>query len=122
MILLLFLLLFSRTVYASDYELYAVPRPDGVTIVTYYPGSIDSIEDVMRKYGFSELPYKKINESDKPADRKDRKYWKLSGNKVIVDEAKKQLEASESLSKDLRRKAVLDKLKITEDERKDLLA
>lgn len=114
-------------------QMYAVERDDGgISIVTYEDGSKDSLADVLKDMGlmYSFDPHKiyAISKSDLPADRADRRYWKLNkvgiGPRVLIDTDKKQADIdrkkNEKILKKQKRDVVLGKLNITESELKDL--
>lgn len=99
-------------------ERYMVEKPDGGVAIVYVEG--ESIESVLEKNQMTGWDYREINDEDIPASRADRNYWKFdSGSKkVVVDTAKKaQVEQEKSAKKE----AVLAKLKITEQEARDLI-
>lgn len=103
--LIFILVLFSSfPVFAED---YAVETPDGVAIITYIPGSTDTIEDVVRANGFTSFPVRFIERKDIPNDHSDQKYWKLSGNRIVVDAAKKQADLDAKAAREARKKALL---------------
>lgn len=108
-----FLLLFvCSTVYAGD--VYISEKADGTVRQTYYVGgSQDSISDVLRDIGVSEAV--KVKDTDLP-DRKDDKYWKLQGDSVVVDEGLKLVDIENKAKEEKDKKAVLAKLKISEEE------
>lgn len=123
MILILGLILFPSVVFSDvATDKYMVERPDGgVTVIYYVSGSKDSIEDVIKSYGLSGLPYQKVNASDIPATRIDRKYWKKSGNSMGIDTVKRQSDIDAKTAKEAEKDAVLTKLKISKDEFKKLV-
>ena len=114
-LILVFLLLISGISYASDSELYLVERPDGgVSVLQYFPGSKDSLQDVLRDMGFSGYPIERISKNDLPTNRADRKYWKRGVlNKIEIDTAKKTADQVAEAAKDARKKTLL---KMTDSE------
>lgn len=113
--------LLSSKLYAEE-EIYSVQRDDGgVSIVHYNPASKDSLEDVLRESGLDGLFARKISASDLPASKADREFWKASGKKVVVDQAKKQQSEAEKSQKEIEKQAVLAKLKISKNEADALL-
>jgi len=122
-LILFFFILISKICFANvQTEKYVVEKPDGsVVVVHYFPGSSDTIFDVLRANGFEGLPTVKIKDSDILASREDRKYWKRSGDKIIVDQIKKQKDLTLESQQTAKKEAVLGKLKISEQELKDVL-
>lgn len=109
----------SKALYAV--ESYAVERTDGgVSIVNYFEGSNDTLDDVLRDIGLSGRPIERISKADMPADRTDRNFWKLSGKKVVVDTVKKQAALDAKAQKDAEADSVLSKLKISRQEAQKL--
>jgi hypothetical protein len=109
------LFLFPTVLFAS--EKYAVERPDGgVSIIHYQPSSSEPIEEVIHSLGFDGLPIRKVNDSDIPSERTDRKYWTVLGKKIVVDTATKQADLDAKAQKQAQKEAVLVKLKITQAE------
>jgi len=95
-------------------ETYAVKHPTGeVSIVYYIEGSQDSVEDVLKSSNLSGLPAVKVDSVDIPADRADRKYWKVQGSKVVIDGLKK---AEDQTKKAAEKNEKLQLLKMTEEQ------
>lgn len=98
-------------------EKYAVQRPDGgVSIVYYFPGSNDTLDDVLRSQGLDNLPIAIVKDSDLPATREFREAWVKQGSKIREDAVKKQEIIAEETQKQEEKQAVLEKLKISEEE------
>lgn len=98
-------------------EKYAVKKPDGsVVVVLYEPSSRDSLTDVLRSAGLSQYPVIGIKESDYKSDRSDRDFWTMQGRSIVTDEVKKQEAEEIETAKKEEKQAVLDKLKITQEE------
>lgn len=119
LLLVLFLIIFSKTTYANT-EMYAVEKDDGsVALVKYYPGSRDSLQEVLSEFGFVDKPIKKISVSELP-DLNDRLYWVFDNTdpdkKIKIDLAKKQADLDKKAQEELEKNAVLEKLKITKEE------
>lgn len=95
----------------------------------------------MTKYGYSDedafiawymnkispgTSFTVVNESEIPQtngqwDKSDREFWKLNGNKVEVDQVKKQAKEAEKAQKEADKNAVLAKLKISKEELQKLI-
>jgi len=100
-------------------EMYSVDRDDGgVSIIHYKEGSRDSLDDVIKELGFEGMFIRRITEI--PNDRSDREFWAMSGKKIVIDNVKKQASINEKLNERMKRDAVLNKLKLSEDEAKSL--
>lgn len=96
-------------------EKCAVQRPDGgITVIEYIDGSSDSISDVLSEFGYDGKECVQVKSI--PSNRKDREFWKIEGNSIVVDSIKKQEKAVRDAEESLSRDAVLDKLKISKDE------
>lgn len=108
-------LLASQYSYASNVEFYVVEKTDGtVAIIHYLTGSFDSIQDVIRDLGYEARPIEKVNKGDLPPTQTDRLYWKMNpspmGNRVIVDNVKKQLAEDARNAKNNTRKTARQKM------------
>lgn len=120
-LILILIVIFPFNAFALDEELYAVDQPDGsVTYYHYFLNSRDSLEESLRGAGLQGLPFRRIFLSDIPQDSSgkkiDRKYWKRSGSKILVDSTKKQDDLDAQSEKEIEKEAVLSKLKITKKE------
>lgn len=121
---LLFISLFSQSIasYAQSEEIYLIEKPDGtVAVHHYFIGSKDTLEDAINNAGLSGLPMKNITQSDIPASKEDRKYWKKNtgiGKAITIDLVKKQADIDLKTAQDAQKAALLTKLKITEEEAK----
>ena len=62
-----------------------------------------------------------VDESDIPMSRANRNFWKIQNGKVVVDEAKVEEKRQKESEKQAKRSAIFSKLKISEDELKELL-
>ena len=82
---LLSFILIPSAVYANTYAVNDDSEA-GVKIVRVIDGNI---EEELAKIGLSGKPYFEISESSLPP-REDRKYWKIQGNTVVVDETAKK--------------------------------
>ena len=120
-LIFVFFIVFSSNVYNIYADTYAVERPDGgVSIIYYNEGASDSLESVINDLGFKGFPIKKVDVSDLPPDRSNRKYWKLNdipvGKKIIIDSVKKQVDLDAQAQKEIEKDAVFTKLKISRAE------
>jgi len=98
-------------------------RPDGGTSITYYNDS-DDYNKIVSQHITSNggTILKEVDgEIEKPANREHRDCWKLSGSKIEVDSIKVAAKLAKVADKANKRSAILVKLKITEDEAKELL-
>lgn len=84
MILLLLLILFCPLAHA-DWETYALEMPDGSVTIQSLDSTVEDINSVISKNGYSPLSISRIKQSDLPANRVDREFWKKQGNRIIVD-------------------------------------
>lgn len=115
-ITVLFLFLFSSTLFAEVIP-YVIEREDGGVSVLYYDtGSPYSADEEIKRIGFGSRPYKQISLSDIPVKDENRKYWKVSGKKIVIDEDKKNADLYEKALKEAEKDAVLMKLNITAEE------
>jgi hypothetical protein len=101
------------------YEKYAFQDSEGVHIVTIYDET-STIEKELEKIGKSGANAILIKDENIIATRADRKYWKLNGSNIVVDVEKKQNDLDAIALQKAKRDAVLEKLKITEEELKSL--
>lgn len=116
---IMFALVFLFSFPCFAVQRYAVEREDGgVSIVNYYGG--EPLESVLTDLGFWGRPIYRIKDGDLPEGRVDRNYWKINdlpfGSQVVIDSNKKNAEKEEKNKEKQDRKAVLDKLKISEKE------
>lgn len=117
--LTLSLYMFFRLLFAE--EIYMVENPDGtVEVVHYLEGSSKSLSQVMKDSGLEGRQAIKINPSDIPPTRADRKYWKKAVDKIGIDAAKKASDESEKQQKETDIDTVLTTLKITREDFKKL--
>ena len=84
-------------------------------IANYFENSKDSLQDFLNSQGLGGLPYSKVDPQTFPS-REDRRFWKKSGNSVIVDEVKKQAFIDAENAKESEKDSVLKKLKISKKE------
>ena len=111
--ILLILLLISGTAFA---ETYTVEKPDGSLVIAhYFENSQDTLEEFLESLGLEGLPVSRIDPSTFPP-REDRKYWKKSGNNIVIDTVKKQADLDAEAAKQAEKDAVLTKLKISREE------
>jgi len=121
-IIFIFSLFFGSTfAYA---EKYLVERPDGsVAIINYLGGSNDSFADVVRDLGFTGFPIERLDESDLPATREDRKYWRLNavpiGAKIKIDTAAKATDQAQEATDLARRNTLATKMGVTPAEMRE---
>lgn len=116
-LILLFIFCFELFSIAAETEKFAVQMPNGnVTIVHYLKGSQETLEDVMRSFGYQNYPYFQVADADIPQDKKDRKYWKIQGRKVVIDTAKKQADLDAVAAKEAEKDAVFEKMKVSREE------
>lgn len=113
--------LFCSTAFA---DLYVGEKKDGrIAQVNYVQGSSDSLTEVEAELEFIPGSLVKVSESELP--KEEIKYWKLSGGRIVVDRAKKDLDdETKAIAKQAKKdakQAVLDKLNITKAELKALL-
>lgn len=114
------LFLACSAVYAEENEVYIVDLPDGgVSVVYYFPGSEDTIEDVLKSQGKGGYPFRRL-QGALPA-REDRDAWVRKGKKIVVDIDKKEEKVAEREKRKADKAAALAKLKISEKELKDAL-
>lgn len=119
-LLFLFIIcLFSKNGFSKN---YLVEKPDGsVAVIQYVEGSNDSLMDVIHANGFDGYPIEELNVTDIPQTREDRKYWKKGlVSKIEIDQDKKDADLLKTQQDLAEKAAVLEKLKITEDEAKAL--
>lgn len=97
---------------------FVIEKPDGtVAIVHYLQGSGRSLENILEEQGLSNFPIYQISDSElNKLDRKDRKYWKKKGNKIVVDTDMKLEDLNAETAKEEAKEAVLKKLKISKEE------
>lgn len=62
-----------------------------------------------------------VDKANVPKERIDRKYWKLQDGEIVTDEMKKYDDYVKDQQKIARKNTVLQKLKITEEDLKDVL-
>lgn len=120
-ILLLLFLIFSPT--ASFAEKYVIEHPDCESGLCF--ADIDSGEDAaffeyLNTSVYTDYPVYAVKDGDFPTDKKDRKYWKRIGKKIVIDTAKKQADLDAKAQKESERSAVLSKLKISKEEFKKI--
>lgn len=116
LIFILFLMI-PQILWAGE---YAVSRPDGgVSLVVYNENSEDTLEEVLRDLGLYGQPIKKVTDADKAAVEY-RDAWALNdipmGKKIKVDEDKVHIKNEMEKVKDIEKKRIMEKLKLTEDE------
>jgi len=103
--------------WAVDVDRYAVEREDGgVSIVSYVKGSTKSFEKVLEDNGLSGRPITALSDADIPKTRADRKYWKMSGKKIVINEFEKQEDLLKAQQLESDKTAILEKLKISKEE------
>lgn len=91
-------------------ETYAVTKDDGsVAIVNYFPGSTDTLSDVLEEVGLDGRPIIQISE----VPEGPMEYWKVAGKRVVIDQNKKQAIENQKQAKEERKRQLL---KMTEDE------
>lgn len=118
---ILFIFLFSGIAYA-DIDTYVIEREDGgVSVMRYNTSSSDSVETALKEQGFEGRPVHKVTESELPPDRSDRNFWTWEGGKVKVSNSKKKVSEDKKAEKQMRRREVMDKIGITEEDLKHLL-
>ena len=111
--LIIFLMIFQPISFAS---MYAVERPDGsLSILHYFEGSSDTLEEVVSELGYEGYAIYPITKDDLP-DKADGKFWVMDGNKIKVDNVKKQAHLNKVAQEEAEIDAVLEKLKISKDE------
>lgn len=103
---ILFLILFLTPSIA--FAEYCVSEKNGAVWVHY--GANKTCEKYSEEIGEN---YKVV--SSLP-DKTDRKYWKIVGNSVVIDQAKKQADIDKALQEKAAKDAILLKLKITKEE------
>lgn len=75
-----------------DWPLYAYEQGGQTSLLCINPEAGTTPAAELAKQGKpGNLTVTQITKADVPADRKDRNFWKLSGGKVVVDTAKKQV-------------------------------
>ena len=115
-------LLLLATLVASTtpaWALYIVEREDGGVSEIYRTGRSKSIEDELKKIGLEGRPYFRTSPDELP-DYADRQFWTAENNRVVVDQVKKAAWEAEQAAEEQKKKDVLAKLKITEQEWKEL--
>ena len=118
-LIILLLLFWSFNAYAAEVEKYVVEKPDGsVVVIHYLVGSHDSLEEIVDQLVYTGLPITRVNDSDFPASRADREFWKFSpvGKKIQIDTVKKAEKEAEQAQEEAEKAIVLEKLKITAEE------
>lgn len=120
-LLIILLFLFPCVLNADNSsDIYAVERPDGgVSIVYYLNGSGDSFDQVLKDLGFKDYPVLKIDKSEIPVSKSERKYWKHNNGKIQIDAVKKSADLALKAEKEAKKSAALAKLKLTKQELKD---
>lgn len=114
--ILIFLLLFScGNAYA--YDLFAIDRSadDKTTVIMKYePNGPYTLFQELQFRELENYPIKRIEKSDLPETKIDRKYWKLNdvpiGKKVIVDTFKKQIDLDFDIAEQASANAALAKM------------
>jgi len=110
MMILILLILLSFNAYAE--EVYLVDKPNNsVAIAKYLPGSEDTLEEFLKDSGLGGLTYVKADESSIPENQEDRKYWIREGNKIVIDEEKKQHDEEEKVLEISEEEDLREKLK-----------
>ena len=92
-----------------------------VYVVNPNPNSELTLEQIAAKDVPSGVDYKIVDDSAIPVSREHRDEWKINGNTIEIDQAKVDAKLAAKSEKTNKRNAILSKLKITEDELKDLL-
>ena len=123
--LFVILMLLSVPAYA-EIETYVIERSDG-GVSTFRLDSESDVapQSIVDKWQGSYTQatatgLRKIDPTTLPS-KADRNYWKHSNGQVVVDTVKKQQDETEKEAKADRKAAVLAKLKISEEEFKDLV-
>lgn len=93
-------------------ERYRAVDDNGTVALVLAVGNIDEAWGKHPLYGHAFLDI----DSARLPSIDDRKYWKISGNSVIVDSVKKQSDIDLKSAKESGKDAVLAKLKISKDE------
>lgn len=115
------LFVFGSTAWAEFDDKYIVEKPDGSVAIVYYNSTGGkSLGQVLQDQGLLGLPIDVLRDSDLPADRSDRKYWRMNkvpvGKKIKIDTVAKEQDALKEQQSEEDRQAVLTKLKITKEE------
>ncbi len=120
-IILAFLLICS-VAYASDqWTPYAIKDSEGVHILYINPNIITTPKEEADKAGFKNSNPILLNSSTIPLDKKDRKYWDLQGNSIVIDTVKRQADIDLENQRQAAKDVVLAKLGLTRQELKSLL-
>lgn len=120
-VLVVSLILISRICYA---ETYVIQKPDDTVAIMHTTDS-EPIDLTVKKWASSTLngaqpkKYFKLSEVEHPS-MAERRYWKFNGEKIEIDEIKKQADESKKRADSDARDSVLSKLKITKEEAKIL--
>lgn len=102
--------------FANGEGMYAVEREDGSVSIVQYFGKNKSLEQSLKDSNLLGRPIVPIVGSDIPKTRADRKYWKMSGKNIVIDESEKQKDILKAQQLEADKTAVLEKLKISKDE------
>ena len=116
------LLLICSTVYASEqWTPYAIKDSDGTHILYINPNISTTVKEEAEKAGYKNANPVLLNPLTIPTDKKDRKYWDLQGNSIVIDTVKKQADIDTDSQAQIDKDTVLAKLGITDKEFKTLL-
>lgn len=122
-----YLLPFFFLCFLSIGATYLVENKDGsVSIVNHVDSARDDLQEVIDDLGLSDQKIIVMPKTSDLPSAEDRKYWKFNsiplGKKIVVDEDKKQADLIAKTEKKAKKDTVLSKLKITEEELKDLIS
>ena len=113
LILFIFLMVVCSNAFCFE-EKYAFHDSDGILHIMTLNDSSTTPEEESVKIGFPSNGFVLLTEL--PTSKEDRKFWKLSGSKIVVDASKKQADINGKLNKQMQKDAVLQKLKISQEE------
>lgn len=115
-----FLVLFSSEAFAAI-EPYAIEREDGGVSVKYYnTNSRYTLEEELVRDGMPGRPAAKLSAVPDISLESDREFWKVQGNRIIVDETKKTAHAAAKAIKEARKRALLKMTQLEYEEAKSL--
>ena len=80
-----------------------------------------TLEQIAQKDVPNGVPYQIVDDSIIPASRENRNEWKLNGNNIEIDQVKVDAKLAKAAEKASKKQTVLAKLKITEEEFKELI-
>ena len=110
------LLLFCTPLYAAI-EPHIIERADGGISVMYYnTESRFTPAEERDRQGFVGRPITKIKMSDIPQSREDRNYWKKSGDKIVIDTARKNTDEAKTTARQSKLLGIQNRLGLDDED------